>query len=64
MLLDAVIKTIKQENLLETANQSGKVLLNGLKEIELRYPGMVHSARGMGTICAIDAVTTEKYDIL
>ena len=49
-----VIKEIKSQNLLGLSIDSGKVMLTGLKELQKRYPGLLHSARGIGTFCAID----------
>ena len=49
-----VIKEIKSQNLLGLSIDSGKVMLSGLKELQRRYPGLLHSARGIGTFCAID----------
>ncbi len=60
ILLDAVLKAIKQDNLLDNTVKTGEVLLNGLKAAEKKYPGLVHSARGLGTICAIDVVDTAR----
>ena len=52
--LSKVIKEIKSQNLLGLSVDSGKVMLTGLKELQKRYPGLLHSARGIGTFCAID----------
>ncbi len=60
LLLEAVLKTIKQDNLLENTVKAGDVLLKGLKAAEKQYPGMVHSARGIGTYCAIDCDTSAR----
>ena len=59
MLLEAVLKTMKQDNLLENVAKSGDVLLTGLRDLEKKYPGVVDSARGLGTFCSIDAATPE-----
>jgi len=62
ILLDAVLKTIKKDNLLDNTLKAGEVLLNGLKEAQKRFPGLIHSARGLGTFCAIDADTPARRD--
>lgn len=49
-----VIKEIKDKNLLGLTNEAGDVLLRGLKELQQRYPGLLHAARGLGTFCAVD----------
>ena len=54
IILDAVLKTIKQDNLLENTRQAGDVLLNGLKQLQTKFPQYLNSARGLGTFCAIN----------
>ena len=61
VLLDSVMKTIKSDNLLENTQKTGEVLQAGLKGLEKKYPGLVHSARGLGTFCAIDVDTGARY---
>ena len=61
MLLESVLKTIKDDNLLEETRKAGDVLLKGLKEAQDKFPGLVHSARGIGTYCAINADTSARY---
>ena len=60
ILLDAVLKTIKKDNLLDNTIKAGDVLLNGLKDAQNKFPGLIHSARGLGTFCAIDADTPAR----
>ena len=60
ILLDAVLKTIKKDNLLDNTLKAGDVLLNGLKEAQKKFPELIHSARGLGTFCAIDADTSAR----
>ena len=64
VLLDAVLKTIKKDNLLQNTKEAGKVLLDGMKSLEKKYPGLVHSSRGIGTFIAFDADTGERYLVL
>jgi 4-aminobutyrate aminotransferase-like enzyme len=54
LLLEAVLKTIKSDNLLENTRQAGEVLLGGLKDLENRFPKILSGARGLGTFCSID----------
>ena len=61
ILLEAVLKTIKKDNLLDNTIKAGEVLLQGLKDAQAKFPGLVHSARGLGTFCAIDADTPARY---
>merc|ERR1711981_309467 len=62
LMLEAVIKEIKSQNLLGLSVDSGKVMLTGLKELQKRYPGLLHSARGIGTFCAIDCPNANVRD--
>ena len=61
MLLESVLKTIREDNLLEETRKAGDVLLKGLKDAQIKFPGLVHSARGIGTYCAINADTSARY---
>lgn len=63
VLLEAVLGEIKQRNLIQNVRETGEVLLAGLKELQARYPSLLHSARGAGTFCAVDcpdAATRDK----
>lgn len=62
LLLEAVLKTIKNDDLLENTRQTGEVLLNGLKDLEQRFPKILNSARGLGTFCSIDCDSTARRD--
>merc|ERR1719259_1359058 len=62
ILLDAVLKTIKRDSLLENTAEAGKVLLGGLKDLEKKFPQYLNSARGLGTFCAIDCDTAARRD--
>ena len=59
LLLEAVVNEIKTLNLLDMSVQSGKAMLDGLKGLQERYPGLLHAARGLGTFCAIDCPTAD-----
>ena len=61
MLLEAVLKTIKSDNLLANTQQAGEVLLGGLRDLESRFPKILSSARGLGTFCSIDCDTGARY---
>lgn len=62
ILLERVLKVIKQENLLDLVNKTGNVLKNGLHDLEKEFPGVIHSVRGRGTFLAYNAPTTETRD--
>ncbi|KAK1877835.1 4-aminobutyrate aminotransferase mitochondrial [Dissostichus eleginoides] len=59
LILSEVLNVIRRENLLEEVTRSGKALMNGLFELQAQYPGMLSSARGVGTFCAIDICDDE-----
>ncbi|XP_056144398.1 4-aminobutyrate aminotransferase, mitochondrial [Lampris incognitus] len=54
LLLVEVLNVIRRENLLEEVTRSGKALLQGLCELQARYPNLLSRARGQGSFCAID----------
>lgn len=54
ILLAEVINVIRRENLLANAAHAGKVLLDGLLELQDRYPHLISRARGRGTFCSFD----------
>jgi len=64
VVMDAVIKEIFKESLLDYVVESGRTLLTGLKELENRYPSLLHSARGAGTFCAVDCYDLETREKL
>ena len=52
------MKEIRKENLLELSKDAGETMLKGLKDLENRFPGLWHAARGIGTFGAVDCPTT------
>ncbi|TRY75786.1 hypothetical protein TCAL_01296 [Tigriopus californicus] len=64
VMLEAVLQTIQRDNLLTRVRRSGDVMVKGLLELEEMYPDLVHSSRGRGTFCAIDASTAEIRDAI
>uniref|UniRef100_A0A8B9HRD6 4-aminobutyrate aminotransferase n=1 Tax=Astyanax mexicanus TaxID=7994 RepID=A0A8B9HRD6_ASTMX len=55
VFLTEVLNVIRRENLLDEVTRSGKVLLQGLYELQAQYPHILSRARGQGTFCAVDA---------
>lgn len=49
-----VLEIIEKENLVEHSKNAGEFLLNGLKQLEQKYPNDVFGARGKGLMCAFD----------
>ena len=48
--------------MLDRVNKTGSTILRGLAELESRYPEVLSSSRGMGTLCAIDVKNIETRD--
>ncbi|XP_050304577.1 4-aminobutyrate aminotransferase, mitochondrial-like [Anthonomus grandis grandis] len=61
-LLEAVLKVIKQQNLLVQVVKTGDKLKSGLLSIEKENPALLNSTRGRGTFLAINAVNTKTRD--
>jgi len=62
VLLDAVLKTIKKDDLLDNTLATGDVLLSGMKDLEGRFPQYLKNSRGRGTFCAIDCDSGARRD--
>ncbi|CAB3242147.1 unnamed protein product [Arctia plantaginis] len=62
ILLEQVLKVIKQNNLIENANKTGQVLKNGLLKLEKEFPNLVNSVRGRGTFLSFNTSNTEVRD--
>jgi len=62
ILLSAAVEVIQRDKLVPLQVESGKVLLDGLKDLESRYPGVIRASRGLGTFIATDAPTEAKRD--
>lgn len=60
LLLEAALNTIRKDNLLENTRITGDILLNGLKDLQNKFPNIINSARGLGTFCSVDADTPER----
>ncbi len=54
-----IMEIIKEENLVENANTSGKYLLSALQDIQNEFPSLVSNARGLGLMCSFDLPTNE-----
>jgi L-lysine 6-transaminase len=58
------LEVIAEENLIKNAETQGKRLLQGLEEIEKKYPHKISNARGRGLMCAFDLPTPKERDEL
>ncbi|XP_063286294.1 4-aminobutyrate aminotransferase, mitochondrial-like [Pelobates fuscus] len=54
ILLAEVLNVIKRDDLLNNAVLAGKVLLDGLLELQIHYSHIVSRVRGRGTFCSFD----------
>ncbi|CAM4843188.1 unnamed protein product, partial [Rotaria magnacalcarata] len=64
LILDAILETVNQENLIENTRKVGDILLNGLKDLNRQYPHLILNVRGRGTFCAFDmpdALVRDKF---
>lgn len=59
ILLKEVVKVIQEEGLLQRVQESGRILLSGLENIQEKYFGLFSRARGVGTFCAIDCTDAD-----
>ena len=62
MRLKLILEVIENENLCENARVVGDYLLNGLKNLEAKYPEKISAARGRGLMCAIDLPSGGERD--
>merc|ERR1712212_1410235 len=62
IMLEQVVKTIKEESLLDLVTESGETIMAGLEDIQSRYPEILTKARGRGTVCAVDVKNVELRD--
>ena len=56
------LEVIDDENLVKNANIQGGRLLEGLQNIEEKYPDIISNARGRGLMCAFDLGSPKKRD--
>lgn len=54
-----VLEIIEKENLLENVQKQGAFLLEGLQNLQEKYPNIISNARGRGLMCAFDLPTGE-----
>ncbi|XP_054716143.1 4-aminobutyrate aminotransferase, mitochondrial-like [Uloborus diversus] len=62
VLLQAVIKVVKEQNLLKNMETTGNHLLKEMKNIEKKHSGKLFNVRGRGTFAAMDFQTPEARD--
>jgi len=62
ILLEQVVKTIREDNLLDRVTSTGEVMLTGLLDLQNRMPGLISAVRGLGTFCAMDLPSLQMRD--
>jgi len=60
--LEAILETIKRDNLIELNHQIGTYLLFNLKKLCKDFPDLINSARGLGTFSSFDSVNASVRD--
>uniref|UniRef100_A0A1I8JRQ5 4-aminobutyrate--2-oxoglutarate transaminase n=1 Tax=Macrostomum lignano TaxID=282301 RepID=A0A1I8JRQ5_9PLAT len=60
MLLEAVIRTIKEEKLMDSVLEAGTALTKGLEGLSRAYPQLINSPAGLGIMCAVDFADTNS----
>lgn len=64
LLLEAILKVIKRDNLLDNVNKAGAVLKQGLLELQGEFHCILNSVRGRGTFLAINAKDSKTRDLI
>ena len=59
-----MLQTIRRDSLLQNTIQTGHVLLDGLEQLQDRFPQYINSARGRGTFCAINCDSGARRDTI
>jgi 4-aminobutyrate aminotransferase/(S)-3-amino-2-methylpropionate transaminase len=62
LVLDAILKTVKQENLIENTRKTGDILLKGFNDLNKKYSQLILNTRGRGTFCAFDMPNSSIRD--
>ncbi|KAJ8968861.1 hypothetical protein NQ317_016784, partial [Molorchus minor] len=61
-LLEAFLKVLKEQNLLDQVNRTGQRLKSGLLQVEKEFPTILNSTRGRGSFLAVNVSTTKLRD--
>lgn len=64
LMLEAILKVVKRDNLLDNVNKSGAVLKQGLLDLQKEFGTVLNSTRGRGTFLAINAKDSKTRDLL
>lgn len=61
-LLEAVLKVIKRDNLLDKVTKTGAKLKSGISDLEKENSELLNSTRGRGSFLAVNAADTKVRD--
>lgn len=64
LFLEATIKAIRRDNLIELNRETGYIMLDGMKRMCRDFPELIMNARGLGTFTAFDGATVEVRDTI
>jgi 4-aminobutyrate aminotransferase/(S)-3-amino-2-methylpropionate transaminase len=62
LMLEAVLKCVKNDGLVENARVTGEYLREGLHALSRAHAGKLHNVRGVGTITAVDLDSSAARD--
>ncbi|EDW70352.2 4-aminobutyrate aminotransferase, mitochondrial [Drosophila virilis] len=62
ILLEEILKVIKDEKLMANVEAAGKVLKQGLLNLESEFPQLLNSTRGRGTFLAVNCSNSKVRD--
>lgn len=64
ILLEAVLETIRKENLLHRVTTVGDYILKKLMNLQNEFSTMINSVRGRGTFIAFNCASPELRDVI
>ncbi len=64
LFLEAVLETIRKDNLIEMNKAVGEYMLTGLRKLCKDFPHLIGSARGLGTFLAVDGTESSVRDMI
>lgn len=62
VLLEAVVRVIKEQNLVQNMKTTGDYLLKNMHALQKKHPNKIFSVRGRGTFAAVDFASPEARD--
>lgn len=62
LLLESILKVIKQDRLLQNVEKTGTKLKKGLMQAQHDFPNLLNSVRGRGTFLAVNCASAKMRD--